>query len=1740
MIIALFLFVGLLMVSAVFTYLVVSLLDADKIHTEPAMDALIQTNLALMVTSTVDLVGDIFSIAVGRAFVFISGLPSQALNLARFGAVVGVAVAFHEGYSYFLSGGDTLFRTLLGPFFQDVLFSLLQIIRLVYDALIPVYNYYSTIIGQITAGSISIAIKCDMTTVVETIKLILFTFISLFKSISDFAGKNEIYDNAIVNDWNLTQTFYNTQLVISHQEKIASCICDGLTDIFDLGFIIVGTPHLPRLLNHLFNIPIAVIQEVIQLLPPYSKMPLMTKLVYHVGSAGLEAATYVDKVGLTLFEKIIQLFVPEFYLKGAPEQFICATQARLWLAGMEAAHVVYRTVLHMIIPIPKFITNPDYMMKAMDFEKALLHLGLWNHGNTNMMHWVGMLSSKIIKGSISNLFSGESNFVLEGVPEHVLLDCTKPSRYGYIKGPCAVYYGVQIPINLLYGGNKLIGELLWKSLFFQEQYMWPALQRYDGIMLDREIHYSCEYRRDYMEWDKTRGKCRCEIPVGNFPLKITAENPFGDNQLYDPYCGQPSLQANYWYPLVMQFRMAFEGFLMDAWFFPLKLAWMEVIEWNRLVVRTVLAMPQIVTGNYLDVPMNCGWGDDRIWSGEIDDIPCMSRRHTRNEIDYCTGNNTAGCTCNPSLPLEYNSTCKCIFYYPDAEQEVTQKAFRNDLLTNLYNNQHHWCGSYHFENYFALADELAYRIDDILSQFAPAYNSENNDYCESMAYDLLATDVLQYNEDEWDNALLGNVSNITYSYKKESCQLYGSYDIICSASMTWRTGVFLVTQQARWMTMTAFSFLELDTQNFKLDFSERLCDLQRAAAGASASVAAMFPVKLVGPGVQQGLARMMYSGLDTIIVNLRFYNNFLLWFSDIIRGATTGKSIEQPTFDLIVNQLNLIIDWMRRVFQAFGTFMDGIHRGAGKFFFTIDRILTIFKKIMSQAVLELFALIAKVIGGIVELFSAGGVIDNFFTDLWLLISKFFSMLLRQMSKLWSIIVPVLEPLMKVIRAIGGAFKSVCQTIESAICALSFDSSCSIGCSSMRGTGHQHVFFSSPDTPLHIAEKINWDGVSRCDIMVHRYKNYTWNQLRPLEQIEIQECLEQRYIADQIANITDLPIPKDLLYNWKRKYVMGYDVGHASILYLRHVFGDLGASEMMRIMKHDHVNLDLYLPALNKIRSFASSTFTMKNVDRWVHTAFQEYPNVLHGDTGVSNMYRFYIHASKFATEAYPHAMQLGHEFKVMKNSIHASAVLKRRFDVVEHISDIKKSLSRIPPMFKQFSSKRPTTHSKLKAQRFVSPILGAAGLNVDIRPCHEQEDTYVCLNCVIVDNLLNTVIKEGERMSNYYVYTYAEVIIPSFVDYFEKQERRAKSYREDMGALLEDAASRAFENITGEANNAGTSLRRSFSNATQALSPMKLAGKDWEYLFANWAIRNDLDFVDIGSKFLSTVDDTYVPFTGYGLGYIITYPFANSCSMEVIYCTTSTTQQRLTYISAQWGYQLAVWAGLYGLQQYTQFPVYAMATMAPNSFIISVAIYMYAVYGYLYTCLPNIPNCLVDDIFAWLHDVAYPQCFCQYYPGLADSCDPELCFLASKSTTFSNCTAEVPLSSFDNMGYLWSPTFWFRTEFPDAFIWLYRTAPFSWALRNFDGVKDIAIRLQEDIPITLSEIDCLGLRYTDIVMAGIVVYVVSFALGIIIPIGFKLSVHFFKMAVLFFNVLFAFGVATEVSTVVGIKNTYQD
>ena len=109
----------------------------------------------------------------------------------------------------------------------------------------------------------------------------------------------------MVNEWNMTSTFVQFQGVVAKQEDIASCMCDGFTDIFEILFVLVKTPHLP---GHLimWNLPVSLIQEVLQILPPYSKIPHLTKTMYHLGSLVWEYAKFMDLV-VSQALKIIQL-----------------------------------------------------------------------------------------------------------------------------------------------------------------------------------------------------------------------------------------------------------------------------------------------------------------------------------------------------------------------------------------------------------------------------------------------------------------------------------------------------------------------------------------------------------------------------------------------------------------------------------------------------------------------------------------------------------------------------------------------------------------------------------------------------------------------------------------------------------------------------------------------------------------------------------------------------------------------------------------------------------------------------------------------------------------------------------------------------------------------------------------------------------------------------------------------------------------------------------------------------------------------------------------------------------------------------------------------------------------------------------------------------------------------------------------------------------------------------------------
>lgn len=1773
MIVSLFLFVGIMLLSIVLTYTIVSIMSSDKINSEAAMDALIQTNISLIVTTVVESVSDTISIVTTKFFEYCSLIPDLFFRFGRYGALLLFAIYFHESYVYFLSSGDNLFRCFISPLFQDAFFSIFQVLRLLYGGAAPVANYAVMVSKQLSTGTYSVAIKCDISAIFDTLTMTIDLLISMFKSVGSWTGGTQIAmnNNIIVNMWNITQPMVNSQNIISHQQRVLDCVCDGFTDVWSIAFVLFRSDDLPKALNHLFNVPISLAQVFLQLLPPYTAYPTFTKTFYHLSASLYYTGAYLDHVLVNMVGKIIALFIPEFTLSGVPHEFIFTAAGRVGVAVIQFAHVLVRFALHLLIPIKAYITNPDYMLQVLSMTRFFAELELALYALSNSLHWIFLMIEKVQQASIVAAKGGK--FTLDGLPEEVALDCALPSVKTSQKLPCTVHTGGLLVIGTVNWAYSFIMELLWKSVFFQQQPFIRLLQKYDGMWVDRKAPYTCEYRRDNMTWDVTRGECHCDRPNKILPLKVRPHAPFGVTE-YDPFCGQPTLQANILYPIEKLFNHILYGGFANIVTNIVSAAVALTTESFRVILRSLLAVGDSAEGRFRDLPINCGYGDmnNPINFLEPYNHNCSKfRKHTRYKDDYCTEENKEGCTCNPALPLAQDSLCKCIFYYPDVQFQYAQFAYENPLLEKWYSPeaQHHWCNSYHFEYWFLVFDRLAYYIDDAIKIFSPG----GDNFCEGLDYKVTETAILQYTKGEYDadSEFWNHVRKVDgqqIQYSTKGCKVYGSTNFVCGLSITLRVLVKGIVSEVRSIVNTISDFIiGQDLLKFKLDLAERLCDLQRVIGSFSSMIGSIFD-KAVSKQTQKGISQFVFQMINTVVVVLEIINNVLIWVSDLMASKSTGKSPETATFELILSELNVVIYWLRGIFEAFGNFMDGIKSGAGAFFFTLDTILKIFQDMLSEAVLELVGLVVKVFAGIINLFASGGIIDGFFTDLAQLFQKFFDMIISILSKVWDMIIGtgILDPIIKPFNSLRAAIRNVCNGIESTIQEIPGLGGVSLGCSALRSTGVKDFFHSHPDTPLKIATVVDWDGTSRCDQMVHRYKDYTWNQLRPLEQIEIVECLELRAIGEQIRNRTELPVPVDVMYNWQRKWIMAGETIQAGMIYGQHTFGSMTAKEMMLEFKQKDINSNLYLPLFYQITNGIHRTVTIANMDWMVHETFKRIPDIEKNKTATSNMYNLYKIGGKMYEHSKEHLSKLHDQSQETYYALHHNDY---EIPMKKHFEMLRRDILGIPEILR--SNTQPVSSKSNRVARnaviHISHMLGAAGVKSDTTPCSEREDAKVCLNCLILDNFFDVLLGQGENMANYYDYTYSKVTVPGFVSYFEQQEKESKAWREDMGKIIDESYSEyapapSPQTDTPPAAAPGQTLynytlkndgrfmhgKHRLYSANETLTCIQQSQKDWEYFFNNIEIsltnikfndRYKRDLFSVISTWMRTTDTSCVPYVTYGLPYIIAFPFTEACPADIVWCTRTTTEERLDkMVEALW-LLLYIVVGVWAFEKFTLIPTFTtVGAWLTSTFAPLFLLYM--VYGFVVTCVPNFPVCLVDDIYAFFYDKIFPNCFCTYYPGLSQNCDPAQCFVCSKQTTFLTCDQTVPLSSYDGLGYLWSPIFWFRKEFPDAFLYLYTTVPFSWALKYSDGIKDIATRLQDGVEITQEEIDCLGLRYMDVILIVLAFYLGSLFLSAAVPILIKMFINGAKLTIHIFNTIYSFGVALEVQTTAGIKNSYQD
>lgn len=1939
-VIASLLFILICIASLIISYYVVVILNEDKTTPEPALNAIIATNILLLFTYVVETISDTFEIVAAKLVNWFNFLSSNSLNIARVGAVVGLVLLINSDLPAALQTCDSIFRCVIQPLFQNVFIAIFQVIRIFFDSLVPIYNYYSIILNQATRGSLAVAVKCDIKTVYETLKIVIQIFVAQFRSVYEFSGVKagmSIENNIFVNEFNITDVINQTQYALYHQKSVVDCACDGLSDIAELFFVAVNTPHPPRIINHVFNIFIASIQMLIQIAPPFSQEPSLQKLVWHINKALFEAGRYLDVVLIRWAEIIIRFFDNNFQIQGAPKNFIFTSFSRFGIGLVHLFHTIIRSEVGILIPIKTIFMNSDYLVQLTNIDHTIIQWRLGIEHLTSCIYYFSKIIEVVVYDLIIPLTVPGAAIInkpkIPSIPPFVELNCwDKPFLSEQAKTiSCITYFGQLFVINSLHLVWSLAFELLWKSLIFQEQNVLRTIQRYDGLSYPKSSPITCEVRKQAKadEWDLTNKECLCEKEYDFNELQVSQEYPFGI-KTYDPYCGQPNLQADIFgvTTRLINYIGNFVGIrlVFGLW----ENFYLTELELLKIGIKFVLNFADLVSGNFFTYPINCGYGvsesaleewwlsKGRVMNSEycesqsingktigkeydkyiaveysnqrksgrgkiehyIDPVysltsngyghftsrqyssaftkdlsdrtgyfrcypkhefirfyKCVNTKYTGS--DYCSENKN-GCTCNVLKDIQPSSHCQCVYQFPDTEQEVAQNAFNNPLLKMMDINYFHLCNTYFTEHFLYYIEKTGKLFDDMVTDLHPGYklnvarpitqercddfgncttfvsHYEYDTYCTSASasqFEVYRTTMLDYSVDLIKNLNQGTLYDSVIQTEKENgitlaqpylCRTYGTKDFVCSATLTTFHAIKFVTNEVRIILMTLFNFIgDPSLARFKADISERLCDLQRSLAGISSMFASVIAGavdamatsvarasgKTMGGSLHRAFSKVIFVGLSIIPTVLQSLNLCLIWITKLVN--------ERPNFfaavlQFIVDQLVNILDWFIQLLDALDFLVKDIVRMAGgtagvNFFGTFKEILQMIRSLLKGIVFKLWTLVTKLGMNFMECFTGGGC-DKFLSTFTEIFDTVFNWLVTDgLKMLEKLIFKLLGPVGDLLRTIMDAG---CNALKGLLTLIGAKTSMKcpqppaaknvvdavkkvpivgdivkVFVKSGKHHNRRKLKFAHPfrptvkpsisidngkEIPFVIAHDLEWEGHSECDMHVRSYMNYTWEQLRPIEQNHLKKCVENRFYAFLIGKLLDLPVPYDLFYNWKRKYMMGYDFVRALIIFVNQKTGKMTAHEMMHKFKQSNIDIDLWLPILQFGKSHVYQMFSLSNIHDNIHYLLDQAIDISGKDSIFSDVKYIFNTSTTIFSKTAKGLIQTYNEAPIVYRAV---------MDIADNTEfNVTAKLRSAYDNWQGFDIKGSRSVSQENARRI---ILKAAGVSSDTTPCNERSQTYTCTNCVILDNFANTVIAEGISMAQYYKYQYAGVVIPGWVRWLTEENEEAAAWREDMGQLLYEASIKAGTAINKELNAAVEDLddavttldeelekdaqkkRRRYNNLGNTknytnssnyvyLTNFERAKKDWDYLFANFAVRNEVKFWTIIDKLFTELEDGYVPFFAYSLPYYVSYPLTEACPSSIIYCHTTDPKERLRKIPESMWYYLYFAGAIFALDRYTSLPVWSM--FSPWQMTILAFWVLFYVYGWFFTCFPNIPNCMADDALAFVNDVLFPDCFCSYFPGIAKTCNPDTCFLCSKQTGFYECQSNIPL--LEQHGIYWAPLFWARVNYPDTMVWLLKTVPFSWFLRT----SEIYTKMVEEIlgkkPITDLEMDCYNFRFLDIVLLTVLFTGSAYFLSILIPLSIKYTQAFIKIFPMFLLTVTNMATSIELQSISGMSN----
>lgn len=760
--------------SLVFSYLIVTLFNLGE-NSDSSLGRDLQ-QIVMQITGNV--LSTILLPVVGMWNILVNMVTSTIGNLkwvVALGLFTICTLMMHYYHYEILSIMDDSWKCFLIPLMNNIITPFLQITRVFYALVIPIVNGFTVMHAQVFKAWYITFTACSHINMFKIFEEIMMALITSTESVIEwfgFGGKISPTNNIFYNDFNISLPVSHAMAAVSVGEEVLTCACTRFEDLYGTVFFIVREPHVIAAIDNFYQTGIRIFQMFFKTL--FGEFPNIYKVMFKFERFVIESGLAADSIFFNTMGNIIKMFDSNFELNRFPQEFIFTLAGQMFSSAAHLFVTIFiNGPLHLMASFDSELSAKDPQVWSLEHSFALLHKSAYTM--SVIIQWFVHVIAQIVtgKGDLSSVFKSDNAPLSLSCDWARDVDQQKYVNYEYTAG-CVTYNAAIIAVNsgaIVYGA---LTELMLKSLFTTKgQDVFRTLQRWEGPTIARKKVFTCLQRKeasayDYGEethykkgwiWTQDRGMCQCDDHYGTTLDENVA--------LYNPWCGQPSLNQDIFAPLDALVMHASHGVLGpgfgDAFPFIKPIREIEInieeidldlsfvlpltlppisrtaIETARILTRVIFSFGDIVTGHFFNYPVNCGHGLNevqliaRYQSLHPKDVlpdndadlrwkACELKKYKPTDEDnvrtpVCdTNNNFDNCMCSYMEPLKATSACQCIARYPDLDVTVSSQQV-GDLIEDRFTSQdvsNHWCNSmiieWTFQNMAAFADALDYIV----------------------------------------------------------------------------------------------------------------------------------------------------------------------------------------------------------------------------------------------------------------------------------------------------------------------------------------------------------------------------------------------------------------------------------------------------------------------------------------------------------------------------------------------------------------------------------------------------------------------------------------------------------------------------------------------------------------------------------------------------------------------------------------------------------------------------------------------------------------------------------------------------------------------------------------------------------------------------------------------------------------------------------------------------------------------